>query len=65
MLLPGCDVGDCAIVGAGAVVRGKVDPYAIVIGNPSRQIGDTMDFARKHLQRAGLDLDDLHGNKQS
>jgi acetyltransferase-like isoleucine patch superfamily enzyme len=33
------DIGDGAIVGAGAVVTKRVEPYAIVAGNPARDIG--------------------------
>jgi virginiamycin A acetyltransferase len=43
------DVGDHAVVGAGAVVVKPVPPYAIVVGNPARVVGDRRDLA----QRAG------------
>jgi acetyltransferase-like isoleucine patch superfamily enzyme len=33
------DIGDGAIVGAGAVVNKPVEPYSIVAGNPAREIG--------------------------
>ena len=49
ILLPGADVGDCAIVGAGTVVRGVVPPYAIVIGNPWKKVGDTRDYVAQKL----------------
>jgi len=39
ILLPGVVVGEGAIVGAGAVVTKDVAPYAIVVGNPAREIG--------------------------
>jgi acetyltransferase-like isoleucine patch superfamily enzyme len=39
MVLPGCTVGRGAIVGAGSVVTKNVEPFAIVAGNPARQIG--------------------------
>jgi UDP-2-acetamido-3-amino-2,3-dideoxy-glucuronate N-acetyltransferase len=32
-------IGEYAFVGAGAVVTGDVLPYAVVVGNPSRQTG--------------------------
>lgn len=35
ILLPGCEIGDGAIVQAGAVVHGKVPPLSIVGGNPA------------------------------
>lgn len=43
------DVGDHAIVAAGAVVVKPVAPYAIVGGNPARVIGDRRDRARQEL----------------
>jgi acetyltransferase-like isoleucine patch superfamily enzyme len=36
VILPGVTVGKGAIVGAGAVVTGDVEPYAIVAGAPAR-----------------------------
>ncbi len=35
----GHDIGDFAFIGAGAVVTKNVPPYALVVGNPARQIG--------------------------
>lgn len=35
----GHDIGKYAMIGAGAVVTKDVPPYALVVGNPSRQIG--------------------------
>lgn len=32
-------IGDGCIIGAGAVVRGDIPPYSIVIGNPAQVIG--------------------------
>ena len=34
-ILSGADIGDGAIIGAHAVVRGRIPAYAIVIGNPA------------------------------
>jgi serine acetyltransferase len=44
-LLPGVTVNEWAIVGAGAVVTRDVPKYAIVAGNPARQIGDIRENA--------------------
>ena len=38
-LLPGAHIGRGAIVGAGAVVRDEIPPYAIASGNPARVTG--------------------------
>ena len=35
----GNDIGEYAFVGAGAVVTKYIKPYALVLGNPARQIG--------------------------
>lgn len=40
ILLPGTRIGRCAVVGTGSVVSGVVPDYAIVAGNPARQIGE-------------------------
>ena len=36
IILPGCRIGKCAIIGAGSVVTKDVPDYAIVAGNPAR-----------------------------
>ncbi len=40
MILPGVTIGDGAVIGAGAVVTKDVEPYAIMVGNPSRKVGE-------------------------
>jgi UDP-2-acetamido-3-amino-2,3-dideoxy-glucuronate N-acetyltransferase len=35
----GVDIGEYAFVGAGAVITKNVLPYALVVGNPARQVG--------------------------
>lgn len=39
IILPGVTVGKFALVGSGAVVTKDVADYAIVVGNPARQVG--------------------------
>ena len=39
IVLPGVRIGRFALVGAGAVVTRYVPPFALVTGNPARQIG--------------------------
>jgi UDP-2-acetamido-3-amino-2,3-dideoxy-glucuronate N-acetyltransferase len=40
----GHDIGAYAFIGAGAVVTKTVKPYALVVGNPARQIGWMSEF---------------------
>jgi acetyltransferase-like isoleucine patch superfamily enzyme len=47
ILLPGATIGRGAIIGAGTVVRGKVDDYAIAIGNPMQIVGDARDYVKQ------------------
>lgn len=39
LILPGIRIGECAIVGAGAVVTKDVPAHAIVAGNPAKIVG--------------------------
>ena len=43
----GHDIGEFAFIGAGAVVTKTVEPYALVVGNPSRQIGWMSEFGHR------------------
>lgn len=43
----GHDIGEFAFIGAGAVVTKDVPPYALVVGNPSRQTGWMSEFGHK------------------
>jgi acetyltransferase-like isoleucine patch superfamily enzyme len=43
VLLPGIEIGEEAFVGAGAVVLSDVQPRAVVVGNPARQIREVPD----------------------
>lgn len=36
IILPGTEIGEGAIIQAGAVVHGKIPPYAIAGGNPAK-----------------------------
>jgi acetyltransferase-like isoleucine patch superfamily enzyme len=38
ILLPGVCIGECAVVGAGAVVTRSVDPFTVVVGVPARTL---------------------------
>jgi UDP-2-acetamido-3-amino-2,3-dideoxy-glucuronate N-acetyltransferase len=51
----GNDIGEFAFIGAGAVVVKEVKPYALVVGNPSKQIGWISEFGhRLNFNEAGL-----------
>ena len=52
-ILPGVTVGECALVGAGAVVTRDVPPLAVVVGNPARVL--------RFVTRPVGPLEDLHG----
>ena len=43
----GHNIGEYAFVGAGAVVTREVLPYALVIGNPARQIGWMSEYGHR------------------
>jgi UDP-2-acetamido-3-amino-2,3-dideoxy-glucuronate N-acetyltransferase len=43
----GNDIGEFAFIGAGAVVTRDVPPYALVVGNPSRQIGWMSEYGHR------------------
>jgi UDP-2-acetamido-3-amino-2,3-dideoxy-glucuronate N-acetyltransferase len=43
----GHDIGEYAFIGAGAVVTKNVPAYALVVGNPSKQIGWMSEFGHR------------------
>lgn len=43
----GNDIGNFAFIGAGAVVTKEVPDYALVVGNPSRQIGWMSEYGHR------------------
>ncbi len=43
----GHNIGTFAFVGAGAVVTREVPPYALVVGNPARQVGWMSEYGHK------------------
>lgn len=50
-LLPGTEIENNVIVGAGSVVRGKVPDNVIVSGNPAVVICSIEEWARKHEEK--------------
>ena len=43
----GHDIGEFAFIGAGAVVTKTVAPYALMVGNPARQLGWMSEFGHR------------------
>lgn len=53
----GNDIGEFAFIGAGAVVTKDVPAYALVVGNPSRQVGWMSEYGhRLSFDEAGFAL---------
>jgi UDP-2-acetamido-3-amino-2,3-dideoxy-glucuronate N-acetyltransferase len=51
----GITLGEFCFIGAGAVVIRDVKPYALVVGNPSKQIGWMSEFGhRLHFDDQGV-----------
>ncbi len=50
----GNTIGEYALIGAGAVVTKPVKPYALVVGNPAKQIGWVSEYGiRLHFNEQG------------
>jgi acetyltransferase-like isoleucine patch superfamily enzyme len=47
LILSGVSIGDGAVLGAGSVVTKDVAPYAIVAGNPARQVRERFSQAQR------------------
>lgn len=43
----GHDIGEYAFIGAGAVVTKEVPPYALIVGNPGKQIGWMSEYGHR------------------
>lgn len=43
----GYDIGEYAFIGAGAVITKEVKPYALVVGNPAKQIGWMSEYGHR------------------
>lgn len=60
----GNKIGKFAFIGAGAVVIREVKPYALVVGNPSKQIGWMSEFGhRLNFDSEGLAICPESGDK--
>ena len=54
-ILCGITIGRFALIGAGAVVTRDVPPYAVMAGNPAKQIGDRRDPATESAVKSVLE----------
>lgn len=43
----GHDIGEFAFIGAGAVITKEVKPYALIVGNPGRQVGWMSEYGHR------------------
>lgn len=50
ILLPGTELGNNVIVGAGSVVKGKYPDNVVIAGNPAKVICDVETWARRHYE---------------
>lgn len=60
----GNEIGEYAFIGAGAVITKPVPAYALVVGNPGKQIGWMSEFGhRLHFDEAGFASCEESGEK--
>ena len=56
-IICGNEIGSFAMIGAGAVITKPVPAYALLVGNPARQIGWVSEFGhRLHFDESGKAL---------
>lgn len=51
ILLPGTEIGNNVIIGAGSVVKGKIPANGIYAGNPAKFICSIEEWTEKHIQK--------------
>jgi len=63
-IICGHTIGEYSMVGAGAVVTKDVMPYALVVGNPARQVGWVSEYGhRLHFDENGVAVCPESGQK--
>ena len=63
-IICGNEIGEYAFIGAGAVITRNVPPFALVVGNPSRQIGWMSEFGhRLHFDENDVAICEESGEK--
>jgi UDP-2-acetamido-3-amino-2,3-dideoxy-glucuronate N-acetyltransferase len=60
----GNEIGEYALIGAGAVITKEVKPFALVVGNPAKQIGWVSRYGQKlRFDELGIALCSETGEK--
>ena len=54
ILMPGAVVKRGCLIGAGSVVRGVVEEYSVVVGNPGKVIGDSREYFNRKVDELNL-----------
>jgi maltose O-acetyltransferase len=49
IILPGAVIGDEAIIGAGAIVRGEIPARSLAVGTPAKVVGNIEDLRERHM----------------
>jgi len=63
-IICGHTIGEYSMIGAGAVVTKDVKPYALVVGNPARQVGWVSEYGhRLHFDENGVAICPESGQK--
>ena len=47
IIMPGLEIGQDALIGAGAIVTNNIEPYAVALGNPARAVSDVRNIKNK------------------
>jgi UDP-2-acetamido-3-amino-2,3-dideoxy-glucuronate N-acetyltransferase len=54
-IICGNEIGEYAMIGAGAVITKRVLPYALMVGNPAKQLGWVSEYGHKlHFDINGM-----------
>ncbi len=61
-ILGGIEIGEHALIGAGSVVTKNVKPFALMLGNPAKQIGWVNDIGEKLREISSGIYADTQGN---
>jgi UDP-2-acetamido-3-amino-2,3-dideoxy-glucuronate N-acetyltransferase len=63
-IICGNEIGEYAFIGAGAVVTKAVPAYALVVGNPAKQIGWMSENGQRlHFNKEGISICSESGDK--